>query len=309
MAPKSVLLFGATGYIGGAFLSNLHARFGSKLGESFCITLASRRTEKARKIQALIPGSTAIELSLQDLVGLEEQSQKHDIIVQIADCDDLEATSAILRGMKTRRDVTGEPPILYHTSGAAFLLEDLAGYSSATVTSDLDSHKINAIPLDKPHRNVDDAIVKADDAGHIRSYILVPTVVFGKPSGLIHQQGLANLTSMGIGAIISAALGRRAVGRVGPAETLWSLVHVDDVASLLLAMVENPPLSHGRDGFYVAENGSRPIHPALHAAATVLYSMDLLDTDKPTLHAAEEPQHHIVCPTLDLMNKLQDYTN
>lgn len=81
------------------------------------------------------------------------------------------------------------------------------------------------------------------------------------------------------------------------------------VASLLLAMVENPPLSHGRDGFYVAENGSRPIHPALHAAATVLYSMDLLDTDKPTLHAAEEPQHHIVCPTLDLMNKLQDYTN
>ncbi|KAL6412934.1 hypothetical protein AUP68_02428 [Ilyonectria robusta] len=65
------------------------------------------------------------------------------------------------------------------------------------------------------------------------------------------------------------------------------------VASLLLAMVENPPLSHGRDGFYVAENGSRPIHPALHAAATVLYSMDLLDTDKPTLHAAEEPQHHI----------------
>lgn len=83
MAPGSVLLFGATGYIGVAFLSNLHARFGSKLDESFRITLASRRTEKARKIQALIPGSTAIELSLQDLVGLEEQSQKHDIIVQI----------------------------------------------------------------------------------------------------------------------------------------------------------------------------------------------------------------------------------
>lgn len=83
MAPKSVLLFGATGYIGGAFLSNLHAKLGSKLGESFRITLASRGTEKARKIQALIPGSTAIELSLQDLVGLEEQSQKHDIIIQM----------------------------------------------------------------------------------------------------------------------------------------------------------------------------------------------------------------------------------
>lgn len=83
MAPKSVLLFGATGYIGGAFLSHLHAKFGSKLDEHFRITLASRKTEKARKIQTLLPGTTAIELSLQDLVGLEEQSQKHEIVIQI----------------------------------------------------------------------------------------------------------------------------------------------------------------------------------------------------------------------------------
>lgn len=82
MAPKSLLLFGATGYIGGAFLSHLLNKFGPTLAEHFQITLASRSFEKAERIRDLVPGSSVIALSLQDPSAIERESQKYDIVVQ-----------------------------------------------------------------------------------------------------------------------------------------------------------------------------------------------------------------------------------
>lgn len=79
------------------------------------------------------------------------------------------------------------------------------------------------------------------------------------------------------------------------------------VASLLLTMVEHPPPGHGRDGFYMAENGSMPIYPALQAIATALHAMDLVDTDKPTLYGTEEAGRYKVRPTLDLTSGCRNH--
>ncbi|KAH6991534.1 hypothetical protein BKA56DRAFT_574532 [Ilyonectria sp. MPI-CAGE-AT-0026] len=288
MPPKSVLLFGASGYIGGALLSQLHAKYGSTLAEHYRITLATRSIEKGEKIKAILPGSQTIKLSLQDHAEIEREAQKHEIDCQIADCDDLEATHAILRGLKARKEATGLIPALYHTSGALIYFEDLGGRASSAVISDLDSDKINAIPIEIPHRNVDNAIVEADEAGYVLSYILVPTIVFGKPSGVVHDHGLANATGMAIGHIVRPALDRRAVGQIGPGENLWSVVHVDDVALLHLYLLENPPSGHGRDGFYNAEHGNTAFHVIAEASARTLSALGVTDTDRPTSYTSDE---------------------
>ncbi|KAM5359703.1 hypothetical protein ACJZ2D_014272 [Fusarium nematophilum] len=285
--PTSLLLFGATGYIGGTFLSHLLNKFGSTLVEHYHITFASRSLEKAERIRDLIPGSSVIALSLQDLSGIETESQKYDIIVQSAG-DDLKATEALLLGMRKRQATTGVTPILYQVSGAAIVLEDLGGRAATHVVSDTESDKINSLPLDIPHRDIDDAIVQADLAGYIRSYILAPSVVFGKPMGTLHETGLANSATMAINGIAYAAVNRRAVGQVGPGENVWSICHVDDVASLLLEIVENPPSTHGRDGFYFVENGSLPVQRAVQLATKALYSEGLVDTDTATQFTTEE---------------------
>lgn len=112
---KRLLLLGATGYIGGVLLSKWYANGFESL--PFEVTAASRSTERLDMIAEVL-GVSTVRLSLDDTAGLEEEVQKYDIVVQLADCDAFEATHAILRGMKARCELTSTLPLLYHASGA-----------------------------------------------------------------------------------------------------------------------------------------------------------------------------------------------
>jgi hypothetical protein len=113
-----LLLFGATGYIAGVLLSRWHVAGFEKL--SFKVTAAGRSQERLEQIARLL-GISIVTLPFDNLAGLEEEVQKYDIIVQLADCDAYEATRAILRGMRARYESTSTPPLLYHASGAGNL--------------------------------------------------------------------------------------------------------------------------------------------------------------------------------------------
>ena len=115
---RQLLLIGATGYIAGVLLSHWH-----KIGFGtlpFQVTAAARSETRLASVAQLL-GIETVTLSFDDTSRLGKEVQKYDIVVQLADCDAFEATEAIIRGMKTRKEQTGRPPLLYHASGAGEL--------------------------------------------------------------------------------------------------------------------------------------------------------------------------------------------
>lgn len=115
MAKPKLLLLGATGYIAGVLLSHWHEHGFQML--PFDVTVSGRSRERLALLEKLL-GISTVALSFENLALLEEEVQKYDIVVQLADCDAMAATHTILRGMKARYDSTRTPPLLFHASGA-----------------------------------------------------------------------------------------------------------------------------------------------------------------------------------------------
>ncbi|KAL0954821.1 hypothetical protein HGRIS_003766 [Hohenbuehelia grisea] len=117
MANKTKIFFlGATGYVGGSFLTRLleHPKI-----DSFAITALVRSPEKAEKLKGL--GVKVVVGSHSDLTVIEKLASESDVVAALADADDLDLAKAVLKGLKTRFEATGTPPILIHTSGTGEL--------------------------------------------------------------------------------------------------------------------------------------------------------------------------------------------
>ncbi|THV48896.1 hypothetical protein BGAL_0222g00160 [Botrytis galanthina] len=277
MASTSVLLFGATGYIGAAFLSRFSNKYLMSPSPRYKLTASTRSPEKARRLRDLLGNIETTDVTLNDGVKLEREVEKHDIIIQLihsadsakADCDALEGTKSILKGMKTRKEKTGYPPILYHAIGPLVLQSNCSGGEIQD-------------------RVVDHRIVKADEAGDLLSFIIVPFAVYGTATGLIHEHKLGNQTSMPVPRLIHVSVDRRAVGQIGPGENPWMISHVDDVADLFMALLEDTTKGHGEDGFYFADGGYVLAHDVFRAMAETLYSIGLSEEPSPNTYTEEE---------------------
>ncbi|TGO17513.1 hypothetical protein BTUL_0017g00940 [Botrytis tulipae] len=277
MASTSVLLFGATGYIGAAFLSRFSNKYLMSPSPRYKLTASIRSPEKARRLRDLLGNIETTDVTFNDGVKLEREVEKHVIIIQLADCDALEGTKSILKGMKTRKEKTRYPPILYHAVD----------------------------------RVVDHSIVKADEAGDLLSFIIVPFAVYGTATGLIHKHKLGNQTSMPVPLLIHVSVDRRAVGQIGPGENPWMISHVNDgwspelnpilgndfgrvlltillVADLFMALLEDTTKGHGKDGFYFADGGYVLARDIFRVMAETLYSIGLSEEPSPNTYTEEE---------------------
>jgi hypothetical protein len=88
------------------------------------ITIYARKPEVLKGFEALNRRYKGVQGSLDasDHAKLGELARTHDVTINCADADNLEATNAILRGMKKRFGAkVGATPILIHTSGTGTL--------------------------------------------------------------------------------------------------------------------------------------------------------------------------------------------
>jgi nucleoside-diphosphate-sugar epimerase len=158
MSNLRILFIGATGYIGGSILSRLlqHPK-----RETFDITVLIRSAAKAKDFESF--GLKTVIGSLDDLDSLERLASESDVVFQSADSDNLPATKAILKGIKTKFEKTNKPPVLIHTSGTGELIDNAQGkFAGGIIYSDLDVSAIEALSPTSPHRHVDTTIVAAD---------------------------------------------------------------------------------------------------------------------------------------------------
>ncbi|KAF7330526.1 Rab guanyl-nucleotide exchange factor [Mycena venus] len=181
----------------------------------------------------------------------------------------------------TRRP--GVAPTLIHTSGTGVLSDDADGmHSSPTIYSDLDIAQLETLSPDQPHRNVDLTLVDADSQGYVKTYIVLPSTIYGFASGPLVEAGLQNYRSQQIPRLVDVSLQRGQGGMVGKGKNYWPNVHIDDggfadlyvhIFDLLAESSPPPDFAHGRAGFYFAENGEHTLYQVGEAIAQVLSGM------------------------------------
>ncbi|KAF7336223.1 hypothetical protein MVEN_02170100 [Mycena venus] len=274
-------LTGATGYIGGSVLTRFleHPHAGT-----FQFTVLVRDPKKAEKFKEL--GVNAVVGSHTDAALVEKLASEADVVIATADCDDLGAAKATLVGLK-KRHALGVVPIFINTSGTGVISDDAKGmHSDVTIYDDSDADQIESIAPTQMHRDVDLAITAADAEGYIKSYIILPSTIYGLATGRLVDLGIQNPHSMQIPSLISAALDRGQAGMVGDGKNLWPNVEIHELADLYTTLydkiVSDADTGHGRNGFYFGASGEHSLYDVSKAIGTALVALGKSESEEPT---------------------------
>ena len=156
---------------------------------------------------------------------------------------------AILAGLKARYEKTGEKPILIHTvcpkpiplippltyflqkSGTGLLADDSRGeHTSPTITSDLDLAALERLPASALHHSVDLLVNAADADGYATTYIVLPGIIYGRPTGPLFDgpAPISRGTMMQIPWLAGPFVKRGRPAVVGKGAGRWPNVHIDD---------------------------------------------------------------------------------
>lgn len=291
-----IFVTGATGYIGGSAVSALlsHPR-----SDTFQITALIRSPDKVVLFNSV--GVTPVIGTNSDFDTLTSLASEADVVLACANADDLCAARAILLGLKKRHEHTNTVPILIHTvciSGTGVLIDDAAGnYATDEIYSDLDIPMIESLPKTQPHREVDLEVIAADKEGYVRTYVILPSTIYGIANTPLVSLGVQNPYSKQIPRLIKASLDRKQGGVVGKGLNLWPNIHIDDVATLYIsvfdAAMKGPDgTGHGREGYYFGENGEHRVGEISEVLAELLHEMKRAKNPEPTIFTDEELQKY-----------------
>ncbi|WWC85955.1 uncharacterized protein L201_000825 [Kwoniella dendrophila CBS 6074] len=305
---KTVFFTGATGYIGGTVLESI---INSNTPPK-SITLLIRDEKKSQGFKSLESAKNKnIEIkteigSLEDSSLLEKLSSENDVTIHTADADHLEGVKSILKGQKARKDKTGHRPILIETSGTGVLVDKAKGdYPNDVIYTDLNPTpatrdspaliSMTEVPKESPHRDVDLEILEADKAGYIKSYIILPSTIWGKGVGEVFDKGLSNSFSDQIPTLIKAGLDRNRAGMVGEGKNIWPHVKITDLSNLYQLVYnkstqQNPTIGHGLSGYYFGISGEYTLYGATSRIGQALVKYNLISTKEtqPTSFNKEE---------------------
>jgi hypothetical protein len=139
---------------------------------SFDIRCIVRSAEKGKEIEALFKNVTVIVGSHSDISLMSKAAAEVDVVIATADCDDVDAATGTLQGMKKRFEETGKKPIFINTSGTGVLADNAAGmYEGETIWDDASPEQMATLQPTQPHRPVDLKIVAADEEGEYLNLI------------------------------------------------------------------------------------------------------------------------------------------
>lgn len=224
----SILLTGATGFIGSSVLPRL-------LEEGHSVTALVRDEEKAARVEAA--GATALIGDASDAELVERAARESDGVIHLASAKDVDPVfvDAVLRGLEG----SGKPFV--HTGG-------IWSYGS---NPDITEDSPSAPPALTAWRRATEERVLAAEG--IRTAVVVPAVVYG------HGAGIANvLVDAPRGSGVAPAL-----RLVGDGEQHWTTVHVDDLAALYVLVFENGDAG----AVYLGASGANPTVRELGEAA------------------------------------------
>lgn len=254
MAPK-IFVLGATGYIGGDALYAL-----VQAHSDYDITCLVRSSDKGAQIASQYSNVKLVYGDLDNADLLEREAQKADIVLNCAHADHENAAKALVKGVAARSQE--QPGYLIHTSGTGILnFADLEhktfGEASAKVYDDWEGiGEVTSLPDYASHRNVDKVILAAgtEKGSRVRTAIVCPPTIYGQ------GRGPGNQRSIQVPELARFTLERKKGIQIGAGRTYWNTIHVHDLSSCYLALVEaavdqGGNATWGNEGYYFTENG------------------------------------------------------
>jgi hypothetical protein len=151
------------------------------------------------------------------------------------------------------------------------------------------------LPDSALHRNVDLEIINADAAGVLKSYIVLPSTIWGEATGEIFSQGISNSFSQQMPGLIKNALDRGRAGMVGKGANIWPHVAITDLAelySLVYAGALRGDIGHGKSGYYLGISGEYTLFNAASTIGSALVENGWAKEAQPNSFTEEEIQKY-----------------
>jgi nucleoside-diphosphate-sugar epimerase len=174
------------------------------------------------------------------------------------------------------------------------LIDDAKGmHGDHIIYDDTDVAQLKSIPENAIHRNVDLAVLAADEEGYVRAYLVFPSVIFGLGTGPIFDAKLANPHSILVPMYVKTAVDRGQPGMVGDGKNVWPVVHIRDTAELFAVLLDNilknsDVAGHGWNGFYFADNGHFTYVDLAREIGSALAKLGKVREASPTTYTKEE---------------------
>ena len=96
-----------------------------------------------------------------------------------------------------------------------------------------------AIPPTAFHHALDVLAVEADAAGYVRAYIVVPGIIYGRPSGPLFDAGIAKRNMAQVAGFAQMFLLRGRAGVMGTGASIWADIQL--TISSISATSSSPP--------------------------------------------------------------------
>ncbi|KAF7338105.1 NAD(P)-binding protein [Mycena venus] len=270
VAPQ-ILITGLTGYIGGSVLAAI-----TKAHPEYSITAILRKVSQGYvdaypRVKTIVGDYDSAEILVKAASG-------SDIVIHAGDSDHKGAMEALLKGLGRR---TGTACISDVYSGNF-------GVLNPRVWSDVDDiEEIAALPENRIHRHVDKIVFEAaaTHGAHIHTAIMCPPDIYGKGHGPRITQ------SFMVPFFYDSILAHKSAFYVAKGENTRSLVHIQDVMSLYVSVVEEAVSSletgtvraeyWGKNGFYFNSSSELAWKDAAVATGKLMASLGLIESAEP----------------------------
>ncbi|WP_440133043.1 NAD-dependent epimerase/dehydratase family protein [Chitinophaga sancti] len=244
-----VFITGINGYIGGTIANLL-------INKGYEVTGLVRRPELLAPLSAM--GIEAIAGTIDNATLLQSAAVAADAVIHTASHIDPYSLEVLLHTLK------GTGKTLIHTSGSSILGRKEYGAASSFIYTEDDPllPRIERIAWTA----INNHVLQAATTG-IRTIVIIPTMVYGIGRGL-HKE------SIQLPLLWKIAREKGQGIYVEKGESIWSNVHVADLAELYLKALENAPAG---SAFY-AENGEasfKQIAAAMSAKLGVSQTLSL----------------------------------
>ncbi|KAJ3775645.1 NAD-P-binding protein [Lentinula raphanica] len=257
--PTSVLLTGASGYIGGSLLVYLLHKFDLKSQNIKLFTLV-RKPEQVQEVVEL--GENVVPL-LGDVQDAEEMKRlvvenSVSVVIETVDARHFPVAKHFIEALCTVKERLGVPVHFIHTSGAKMFSSHVGVDQTSFLNDDGDVYTTVAgldtrHPVMKQFVSLNNQIIDFAESKGVRAYIVAPPMVYGPGAGF------GNKISIQIVALVRVARALGQLYQVDQTDTLWALMHIDDQVKLYATLLSNLirlQAPYGRDGFYFSENGT-----------------------------------------------------
>ncbi|KAJ5164853.1 NAD dependent epimerase/dehydratase family protein [Penicillium coprophilum] len=280
MTPRSLLITGVSGYIGGTVLSSILEQQ-DQWTKLLKISALVRSKSQASTVQNL--GVLPVMFSsFDETEALEEIAKDFDVIIHAGAGWHTSSAKALITGQGARKAALSRPVHYIQISGTSNLSDrpHTDGYTDTHQFNDEEDifsyEKYRESREAYYQRTTDITVVEAGEALGVTTYVVMAPTVYGLGTGSF------NRSSIQLPAMIADAIKSGMVSVVSEGKTIWSHVHVQDLASLHLTLLQyictDSQIPSGRKGIYFCETGEHSHREFSELLAKAAYELDVLPT-------------------------------